>query len=162
PALLAALFGNSPFLSRSLLHDLATARNLVTHGASAVFPDLLDELRRTMATEGDATRVMHALRAGRRRAALVIALADITGAWPIEQVTAALSDLADACVGLAVAHLLRRGAESGDLRLGTLEAPADDSGLVVIGMGKLGARELNYSSDVDLIVFYDPEKVDYH
>ena len=161
-ALLAAVFGNSPFLGRSLLQELPTACNLVTYGADAVFRGLLDELRRTLATEGDATRVMQALRAGRRRAALVIALADIAGVWRVENVTAALSDLADACVGLAVAHLLRRGAESGDLRLGTLAAPADDSGLVVIGMGKLGARELNYSSDVDLIVFYDPEKVDYH
>jgi [glutamine synthetase] adenylyltransferase / [glutamine synthetase]-adenylyl-L-tyrosine phosphorylase len=161
-ALLTAVFGNSPFLGRSLLHELPTARNLVTHGADAVFRDLLGELRRTLATEGDAGRVMQALRAGRRRAALIVALADIAGAWRIEHVTAALSDLADACVGLAVAHLLRRGAESGDLRFDTLDTPAADSGLVVIGMGKLGARELNYSSDIDLIVFYDPEKVDYH
>lgn len=33
------------------------------------------------------------------------------------------------------------------------------SGLVVLGMGKLGARELNYSSDIDLILLYDRERI---
>src|SRR5215510_10579440 len=89
-ALLEAVFGNSPFLGRSLLREMATARHLVTHGADPVFQDLLAELRQMLGAEGDASRVMELLRAGRRRAALVIALADIAGVWRIERVTAAL------------------------------------------------------------------------
>ena len=160
--LLEAVFGNSPFLGRCLLGDMTTAHAILMRGADAVFQDLLAGLRLTLATDGDASHVMQALRAGRRRAALIIALADIAGAWRLEQVTGALSDLADACVGLAVAHLLRRGMAAGDLKLESVDDPGRNSGLLVIGMGKLGARELNYSSDVDLIVLFDPDKVDYH
>src|SRR6185437_10997878 len=35
--------------------------------------------------------------------------------------------------------------------------PARDSGWILLGMGKLGAHELNFSSDIDLVVFFDPE-----
>jgi glutamate-ammonia-ligase adenylyltransferase len=58
-------------------------------------------------------------------------------------------------------HLLRRAAEAGDLLLPSLDRPSDQSGLVVLGMGKLGARELNYSSDIDLVILYDRDKVEY-
>src|SRR5262249_57587760 len=56
---------------------------------------------------------------------------------------------------------LRGSVEGGDLILGSHDQPSEGSGLVVLGMGKLGARELNYSSDIDLIVLYDRAKVDY-
>src|SRR4029077_2263649 len=62
---------------------------------------------------------------------------------------------------LAVDHLLRHSAVAGDLILPSLDMPSQGSGLVVLGMGKLGARERNYSSDIDLIVLYDRDKVDY-
>ncbi|HET6224088.1 MAG TPA: glutamine-synthetase adenylyltransferase, partial [Dongiaceae bacterium] len=101
------------------------------------------------------------MRLARRRVALTVALADITQTWPLERVTAALSDFADLSIGLAARHLLGRAAQAGDILLPSTEDPARDSGLVVIGMGKLGSRELNYSSDIDLIILYDPEKVQY-
>jgi len=160
-ALLASIFGNSPFLGRCLISEMPTVRTVVRQGPDVAFRDLLRALQWAPAVGGETNPVMQALRDGRRRAAIIIALADITGAWRLEEVTGALSDLADACVGLAVAHLLRRGADGGDLTLESLDMPGRNSGLVVIGMGKLGARELNYSSDIDLIVLYDPEKVVY-
>ena len=68
--------------------------------------------------------------------------------WPLERVTAALADLAEAALGLAVAHLLRAAHDAGELRLPDPDDPARGGGFTVLGMGKLGARELNYSSAI--------------
>src|ERR1700749_4706504 len=101
---------------------------------------------------------MAILRRAKRKAALAIALADIARRWDVEQVTRALSSFADAGVKGALRFLLREAAIRADLaeRDGaTLEA---QTGLVVLAMGKYGAFELNYSSDIDLIVFYDARR----
>lgn len=89
-----------------------------------------------------------ALRRAKSALALGVAIADLAGAWPLEQVTAALSDAADASIGFALATALE---ERG--------MPRDAPGIVVMGLGKLGSRELNYSSDVDLIVLHDPARL---
>ncbi|WP_048862817.1 [protein-PII] uridylyltransferase family protein, partial [Acidisphaera rubrifaciens] len=83
--------------------------------------------------------------------------ADIGGQWDLAQVTAALSALAEAALRRAVAHILRAGHDAGELRLPHPDEPEREAGFVVLGMGKLGARELNYSSDIDLILLYDPD-----
>src|SRR5712672_3789876 len=72
------------------------------------------------------------------------------------RVTAALTDFAVASVQSALRYLLRQEAARGRMTATNLDRPEDDSGLVVLAMGKMGAFELNYSSDIDLIVFYDP------
>ena len=90
-------------------------------------------------------------------AALLIALCDIGGLWPVMQVTAALTDLAVASVQAALRFLLRQEAGRGRLAPPSFDSPEDNSGLVVLAMGKMGAGELNYSSDIDLIVFFDSE-----
>lgn len=160
-ALLEAVFGNSPFLTHCLLAEPDLLHSFVTQGGDAVFDDLLDRLRRETSAEGDPGRLMQALRLARRRVALLVALCDITGQWPLERVTAALSDFAEAALSAAVSHLLRRAAEAGEIALPHPDEAERDSGLIVLGMGKLGARELNYSSDIDLILLYDPERIDY-
>ncbi|CAE7545695.1 glnE, partial [Symbiodinium sp. CCMP2456] len=75
-------------------------------------------------------------------------------------VTAALSDFAAAALDGALGFLLRRLHQRGNLVLADPERPTERCGYLVLGMGKLGAGELNYSSDVDLIVLYDPERID--
>ena len=99
---------------------------------------------------------MPALRRAKRESALLIALADIGGVWDVVEATEALTRFADAAVHAALAFLLRKYALAGLL---ALDADAPDpergSGVVVLALGKHGARELNYSSDVDLIVLYD-------
>ncbi|GAB4184535.1 MAG: bifunctional [glutamine synthetase] adenylyltransferase/[glutamine synthetase]-adenylyl-L-tyrosine phosphorylase [Thalassobaculales bacterium] len=151
-ALLAAVFGNSPFLTRCLITDLDFARLLMVRGAAAALGEQLMVIR-GLAAESDPRRLMQGLRQAKRRASVAIALADITDAWALDRVTGALSELADATLAVAVAHALGQAAAL--RRLPALD-PAD-SGLIVLGMGKLGAHELNYSSDIDLIVFYDDE-----
>src|SRR5262245_59056864 len=109
-ALLESVFGNSPFLGRCLLLDLASIQPLLAHGVDAVFRELVNRVHEAGTLGGDGKRVMQTLRVARRQAALVIALADIAGQWPLERITAALSAFADACIGAGVSHLLRRAA----------------------------------------------------
>jgi glutamate-ammonia-ligase adenylyltransferase len=154
---LAALFGNSPFLTHCVQRDPAFAGDLLCHGPDAAMTAILGAMDE--AGGGDGEGLARALRVARRRAALAIAAADIAGLWPLDRVTAALSDFADRAIGLAVDDQLRRLAEAGAITLPDPARPSHDSGLVVLGMGKLGGRELNYSSDVDLIVLYDLERV---
>ena len=94
-----------------------------------------------------------ALRTAKRRVALLAGLADLGGAWSLEQVTGALTSLADmatqAALDAALAHQVRRG-----------KLPDTDAGLFILAMGKMGAHELNYSSDIDLICLFDETQFD--
>ncbi len=158
-AALGAIFGNSPFLTHCILRDVDFAGKLLRDGPDAALADVFTEMQeagQTAVTGAELTRI---LRISRRRAALTIALADIAGLWPLTQVTRALSDFADRAIGLAIDDQLRALAANGVIELARRDLPSRDSGLVVLGMGKLGGQELNYSSDVDLIVLYDLERV---
>lgn len=160
-ALLEAVFGNSPFLTQCALREQAFLRDVLDQGVDSAFAALMDDLRREMAPSSDTAALMKGLRIAKRRAALLIAVADIARAWDLARVTAALSEVAETALRLAAAHLLRRTAETGDFALSHSDDPERDSGLIVLGMGKLGAHELNYSSDIDIIIFYDDEKIRY-
>ncbi len=159
--LLDAVFGNSPFLTQCLIAEPAVLRAFLADGPDATFAELVTELRADDSAGDSEAALMRRLRIGKRRASLLVGLADIAGLWPLDSVTGALSLFADAAVSLACAHLLRRAHRDGDLILPHPEDPEWNSGLVVLGMGKLGAGELNYSSDIDLILLYDDEKIDY-
>ena len=110
--------------------------------------------------DDDEAELMRALRRLKREAALIIALADLGGVWDVTEATAALTLFADAALSAALGFLLRRTRHGGRLALDPdAPDPQTGSGLVVLALGKHGAFELNYSSDVDLIVFYEPERV---
>ncbi len=85
------------------------------------------------------------LRRQRRALALAVALGDLSGDLTLEQLTNALSDFADHAIDAALGAAI-------DERM----AGADTSGFAVLALGKLGSRELNYSSDVDLVLLFDP------
>ena len=161
-ALLAAVFGNSPFLSQCTISDLEFARRLLENGPDAAFGEALAAAEDGSALASETSdQVKQRLRVAKRRAALSIGVADIANIWPLEQITAALSEFACAALGASCRHLLREMHESGALALPNPDDPEADSGLIVLGMGKLGARELNYSSDIDLIVLFDQDTVPY-
>ncbi len=160
-ALLDAIFGNSPFLSQSMSSEFAFARVVLERGPDAAFARVLAELARTRQDQADLTGVMREMRIAKRRCSLVVGLADIAGAWPLDRVCGALSQFADATLSVAAAHLLTSAAAAGEFTLANDDDPERDSGLIVLGMGKLGARELNYSSDIDLIVLFDLDRIAY-
>lgn len=158
--LLTSIFGNSPFLTQLALRETAWLGEFFDRGPDAAIAAILETTRSECRAIDDQAELAKALRIAKRRIALGVALADIAGAWTLEQVTGALADLADAAADAACAFVVRRAAERGALILDeTADDPIRSCGFIVIGMGKLGARELNYSSDIDLICLYDMERV---
>ena len=154
-AMLRCLGGSSPYLSDLALREHATVARFVAEGADVTAAAAMTALAQVRPGARKAA-VASALRQAKRQVALVCALADIGGQWTLEQVTGALSSLAEATLGLAMAHLLRAAHDAGELALANPDNPAPGGGFTVLGMGKLGARELNYSSDIDLVLLFDP------
>jgi glutamate-ammonia-ligase adenylyltransferase len=105
--------------------------------------------------------LMSHLRIAKQRLSLFLGWVDLTGCWSVERVTAALSSFATLALRRASACVLRRSADLEELQLNDLENPEKNSGFIILAMGKLGACELNYSSDIDIIVFYDPSRFTY-
>ncbi|WP_265501883.1 [protein-PII] uridylyltransferase family protein [Paracoccus beibuensis] len=142
--LIAGAAGSSPFLA-----------GLIRQEADWLIPALDHDdvvARETAGLEDlDADALSVALRRAKRRVAAQAALADLGGVWSLEQVTGALSDLADRAVDLALRVHVAAEARRGKLP----PTAADAGGIFALAMGKGGARELNYSSDIDLIVLFD-------
>ncbi len=154
--------GNSPYLTRLLVRDLEFAQALVEESPDAVAGKIRSDLAEADPTIGR-DRLMKFLRFQRSRVAIVAAAYDCFGIADVMECCALLSEMADHAVRLAVSHLLLDR-----VRRGELELPEENSaggsrrwGYFVLAMGKHGSRELNYSSDIDLVVLYDPEVVTY-
>ncbi len=147
--------GRSPYLSRLLLQHQDFAATLDGTTFDSVFADLLRECG-SLAESAEETEIIRELRLLKSRGALVVALADLSGHWPVETVTGNLTEFADALIGTALNFLLRQTQGTGKIRVDPRN-PSHQCGYAVLAMGKHGAHELNYSSDVDLIVLYDPE-----
>ena len=136
----------SPYLAGLIGHEAAWLQEAVGDTDAALASVLV-------LPEGDMAALKPQLRRAKRRVALLAGLADLGGAWSLEQVTGALTRLADmatdAALQAAIAHQVRRG-----------KLPGQDVGLFVLAMGKMGAGELNYSSDIDLVCLFDETRHD--
>ncbi|SMP22799.1 glutamine-synthetase adenylyltransferase [Shimia sagamensis] len=146
--------GSSPYL-KSLIHKEADWLQEALQDADAAVTKLFAELR-----EGAPDQRPTTLRAAKRKVALLTALADLAGAWSLEKVTGTLTDFADLASQLALEATI--GAE---IRRKKLPGATEDDiptagGMVSIAMGKMGAHELNYSSDIDLICLFDESRFD--
>lgn len=146
----------SPYLFDLMRADAGRLIRLLESQPESNLAELIAKTRREVSAAAGEADVMQSLRRMKSEAALLIALCDIGGIWPVMQVTAALTELAVASVQSALRHVLRQEAGRGRLLPADSDSPEVDSGLVVLAMGKMGAGELNYSSDIDLIVFFDP------
>ncbi|MBX7198105.1 MAG: bifunctional [glutamine synthetase] adenylyltransferase/[glutamine synthetase]-adenylyl-L-tyrosine phosphorylase [Rhodospirillaceae bacterium] len=154
---LTGIFAASPFLSDLVLAHPGVVMTTARDGAGVV----LTHATATLAEPAGVPETMVRLRRAKAETALAIALADLAGLWGVEQVTAALSDFADACVRAGLSALLLRAAERGQVALADARDPERACGYTVVGLGKLGGRELNYSSDIDLFVFFDETRLPY-
>jgi len=156
--LLASIFGNSPFLSDVAVKEWAFLTRLVEEGADPLFAEIAAAIELPTDLGEDTAALMQRLRVAKRQVALAAAVAELVGAWSLEQQTRALTRFAEAALGAALRHLLRQAADRNSIALASIDEPELDSGLIVLGMGKLGGYELNYSSDIDLILLYDPTR----
>lgn len=153
-ALLEGVADNSPFLWTIAKSDPASLVRLLASEPEKRIEEIASGAAEVLRKTEDEQVVMSVLRKMRNEAALLIAIADVGGVWPLKLVTHALTLVAETAIGSATDFLLRQAVISGKIRVNP-EKPGEGSKFFVLGMGKLGARELNYSSDIDLIVLYD-------
>ncbi|MDE0800580.1 MAG: bifunctional [glutamine synthetase] adenylyltransferase/[glutamine synthetase]-adenylyl-L-tyrosine phosphorylase [Rhodospirillaceae bacterium] len=156
--LLASIFGNSPYLSKSAIKNPECIKSWGTIGASAAWGLFIEDFESDIScVKHDLNALKLLLRQKKEQAALYIALSDICGAWELSDVTEHLSEFADLCVSTCLNTLLNAEARNGNFNVSDEDQPHLNSGLFVLAVGKLGASELNYSSDIDLMVLYNPE-----
>lgn len=143
------IFGSSPYLSQLILSQPETYASLWQQGpdASLTFTPCDENI--------SIDACMRHLREEKARLALTAAVAACSGIWNVSQTTKALSDFADHAVQQALRLLVAQLVTKEILHPCTLET----CGIFVLGMGKLGAHELNFSSDIDVILFFDPERL---
>ncbi len=151
---LAAVMDCSPFLRALMLQDLADLAAVIADDPAQRLKRLTERVAGSW-QEASEAELMAMLRRARQEVALTTALADLGGVMDVVKVTNALTAFADAAVGAAVDLLLRDAAAAGKIVLADPSRPGKGSGWIVLGMGKYGAGELNYSSDIDLIVLFD-------
>lgn len=154
-ALISGTAGCSPYLAGLMERE---ADWLAPALAGAPEDALAAELARVAAEPGEA--LGSELRRAKRRLALLTALADLGGVWPLETVTGALTQLADAAVDLAMKHFVAEEICRGKIPGAGPDDIATAAGMVALAMGKMGAGELNYSSDIDLICLFDETRYD--
>ena len=155
---LDGVFGNATALGRALIREPAQLREVAEQGPGAAFAGALDEISDAAGQTTDRRVFARLLRGAKRRASLTVALADIAGAWPLDRVAQALTRLADAVLASTLDHLLREAAARGTIAPPNQDEPVA-SGLTVFGVGGLGAGELTYSSELGLLVLFDPERL---
>ncbi|HKK97359.1 MAG TPA: glutamine-synthetase adenylyltransferase, partial [Marivita sp.] len=146
--------GCSPYL-KSLVEKESDWLEGALGALDTAMPQLFADLKETAPDT-----LPFALRQAKRRVALLTGLADLAGVWPLENVTQTLTDFADLSV-----HLALRATVGAEIKRGKLPGQTDADveqagGMVAIAMGKMGAGELNYSSDVDLVCLFDETRFD--
>ncbi len=164
-ALVAALLFHSPYLAAWIRKYPEWLLASCEAHPDVYLQRCLAEIEATALTAKSLDDAMRRLRLLRNQLALHIALMDCGGQWSLQQVTRALTETADACVRSALELALAKSEQSGRLRFTAQDggdprtSRAEQSGLTILAMGKHGASELNYSSDIDLIVLFDPDLV---
>jgi [glutamine synthetase] adenylyltransferase / [glutamine synthetase]-adenylyl-L-tyrosine phosphorylase len=155
--LLAATFSASPYLTRLITSHPEMLLRALTNCPDALAATARYELNTTADALPSRSEFMRLLRHFKSQMALLTALADLGGIWPVMTVTRVLSDAADAAVQASL-RVLFAEAQLAHQWMDMERDPENRSGYFVLAMGKHGAFELNYSSDIDLIVFFDAEK----
>jgi [glutamine synthetase] adenylyltransferase / [glutamine synthetase]-adenylyl-L-tyrosine phosphorylase len=138
---------HSPFLRHLIEQSTLNLGKMEAEGAGPQLARSLATLRAAPRAKLTSDAVMAQLRQAKADVALLTALADLSGAWSLGQVTHTLSDFADLAIDLSLAHALQAKLLGKKLK--------SKSPMTCLALGKLGGHELNYSSDVDLIFFYD-------
>ncbi len=156
--LASSIFAHSPFLGHCMQSDPEFMFELFTHGPEACREKVLADTTKGVLELDEAGLKRH-LRIAKRRVQLMSAVGDINGIWDLERVTGTLSEFADKAVSATATHLLKSLEARGAIKLAHPENPELESGLVILGLGKLGGCELNYSSDIDIIILFDPDRV---
>lgn len=155
-AFLDTVFDTAPYIARLGQRRPATLAACATEPPDNLIDHAIDNARIAGEAAPDVEALDRALRQAKADAHLVIALADLAGVWDVDRVTAAMTRFADAAVAAALTgHVRFLAAQE---RAFAPDAPGNPlPGLFVLALGKMGTGDLNYSSDIDLVVLYDPD-----
>ena len=153
---LLSVAGGSPHLRALMQRDPKFLIEILGHAPEDLLASLCAAIHsgETLLSQAE---IMTALRHAKSKASLLVALADLAQILTVDEVTAALTRFADAMLGAAINWLLLDAMRAGKFRSIDPQDPSKSCGFVALAMGKHGAGELNYSSDIDLIILYDPE-----
>ena len=146
---ISAALGDCPFFLDLACKNISRFLAILERDPAGTVDAVIDSIR--CGQFDDRQDAMAALRRAKQSIALTVGLADLARAADLESITGSLTDFADAALDAALRYALQEAERQGKWD-GT---PLEESGLVIIGMGKYGAHELNYSSDIDIIAFYD-------
>ena len=152
------IFSISPFLSQNIIKDIDFYNTHYTSTPEAILENILQSTK-NLSNETDQTALMRELRICKRRFATLCGIMDISNIWSVMDITKHLSTFASIACHSALNHCLFTLQKQNIITLNTTHDPASTSGFCILGMGKLGGEELNYSSDIDLIAFYDMDKI---
>lgn len=155
-AVLLQLFAASQYFSNLIIENPDYFDYVWENGSLPLDPEILKDeiLAELRSVNFDHDHVLATIRRCRGREMLRIGFRDIIGGEPLDRITRSISDLADCLVEVALAVAYRRQSSKwGEPR----SADGKYSRLVVLGLGKLGGQELNYSSDIDLIIIYEDD-----
>ncbi len=152
-ALILTCAARAPFLRDLMRADPARLLTRVTEAPEARIAKICNHVL-SLETHDEAV-LMTELRRARADVALTVALADLGQLWTADLVVSALSAFAESALRKAVEFSLGMEMQAGRI----LASSPRDSGYFVLAMGKFGARELNYSSDIDVIALFDPERI---
>ncbi len=138
---------HSPYLRHLIEQTTLDLNKLGSKSVGSQLAVSLSTLRSSPRVKVTTDAIMSNLRKAKSEVALLTALADLSGAWNLQQVTRSLSDFADLAIDVSLTQAMQLKF------LG--KKPKIKSSMTCFALGKLGGNELNYSSDVDLIFFYD-------
>jgi glutamate-ammonia-ligase adenylyltransferase len=155
---LAPIFSASPYLAGLAGRSPDRLAALLSAAPDRQLGDLLAAAG-ALSDKPDVERVRIDLRRLKLKLHLLTALADLGGVWGLDQVTGALSAFADLAVRAALSAVARTECARGELLKPDADAAGPIPGLFCLALGKHGAYELNYSSDIDISVFYDPDRL---
>lgn len=152
--LIKGVAGSSPYLNRLLDREF----DWVNKALGAPDQAANDEIESLRSEEHGDLGIR--LRTAKRRIAVLTALADVSGVWPLLKTTGVLTRLADVALETALKSTIGKEIERGKLPGATMDDLPSLGGMTCLAMGKMGAHELNYSSDIDLICLFDETRFD--
>lgn len=135
---------NAPYIARLMDRQAETFDALSDRSEQTLLDKVLRRLKDVSALVDEA-EAMQALRKAKQQAHLILSAADLSGRWPVMRVANAMTLFAEAAAKAALGFACKT-------------AGLSDQGLFLVALGKMGAHELNYSSDIDFAAFYDPDK----
>ncbi|MDX1949054.1 MAG: bifunctional [glutamine synthetase] adenylyltransferase/[glutamine synthetase]-adenylyl-L-tyrosine phosphorylase, partial [Rickettsiales bacterium] len=157
---LNTIFSNSPYLSDVIIDFPQFFAEILQNNYQEIFEQKISEISKLQFE--NKSEIEEKLRIEKRKMSLLIANQEIYDFDNASIAMVNLSKFADLCVMKTAEFLLKKAHHNKIITLKNTENPFFETGLVLIAIGKLGSWELNYSSDIDLIIFFEDEKITHH